>query len=73
MARHWSAFVPGVTPRQAAALDNMAEAHAKGNGMDLLTELTGYSSSKIGRMDRLSLRKYVDEAFRTWGRDASAS
>jgi hypothetical protein len=72
MARHWSVFVGGLTERQAAALDKMAEAHGIGDGMDLLMRLTGYSRSKVGRMDQLSLCRYVDQAFRQFGRDASA-
>ena len=48
MARHWSGFVAGLSEKQAAALDKMAEAHGLGNGMDLLMRLTGCSSSKVG-------------------------
>jgi len=71
MARHWSVFVDGISERQAMALDKMAEAHDLGDGMDLLMSLTGYSRSKVGRMDRLSLRKYIDQAFAQYGRDAA--
>lgn len=63
MARHWSVFVSGVTEKQAYALDKMAERHNKGDGMDLLTEQARCSRSKIGKMDRLSLRKYIDQCF----------
>ena len=68
MARHWSAFV-ACTERQARALDKMAEAHDIGDGMDLLMSLTGYSRSKVGKMDRLSLSSVIDRAFREYGRD----
>ena len=73
MARHWSVFCRGVSERQAMALDKMAEAHDKGDGMSLLCELTGNSRSKVGRMDRMSLRKYIDEAFALYGHDAQQS
>ena len=72
MASHWSAYCGGVTSRQAMALDRMAEEHDIGDGMDLLMRLTGYSRSKVGRMDYLSLRKYVDQAFRRYGKGGSA-
>jgi hypothetical protein len=55
------------------ALDKMAEAHDKGDGMSLLCELTGNSRSKVSRMDRMSLRKYIDEAFALYGHDAQQS
>lgn len=67
MARHWSAFV-GVSEKQAYALDKMAEAAGKGDGMDILMEATGYSRSKVGKMDRLSLRHAVDKCFKEYGR-----
>lgn len=63
MARHWSVFCGGVTEKQAMALDRMARNHGLGDGMGLLMELTGKSRSYIGRMDRASLRPYLDEAF----------
>jgi hypothetical protein len=72
MARHWSVFCSGISERQAMALDKMAEAHGKGDGMSLLMELTGYSRSKVGKLDRLSLRRYIDRAFEEYGRDRPA-
>jgi hypothetical protein len=72
MARHWSVFVPGVTGRQARALDTMAEARHLGDGMALLQEVTGASRSGVGRIDRLTMAGHVDECFRRWGRDAPA-
>lgn len=71
MARHWSAFVPGITERQAMALDKMAEAHDVGDGMDLLMRISGYSRSKVGKCDRGRLRPYIDEAFSRYGRESS--
>jgi hypothetical protein len=68
MARHWSRFVSGVTERQAYALDRMAQEADKGNGMALLMEVLGCSSSKVGRTDSIDMRKAVDECFRRWGR-----
>jgi hypothetical protein len=70
MARHWSVFFSGVTALQAMTLDRMARENNIGDGMDLLMELTGYSRSKVGRMDRASLRPYLDEAFEKYGKDA---
>lgn len=70
MARHWSRFVPCVSERQAMALDAMAEAHGMGDGMGLLEHLTGCSRSKVGRMDRLNLKRVIDRAFREYGRKA---
>lgn len=67
MARHWSAFV-AVSERQAYALDKMAADAGIGDGMDLLMEISGKSRSKIGKMDRLTLRHMVDEAFSKYGR-----
>lgn len=63
MGRHWSCFCSGVTPNQGMALDKMAKTHKIGDGMDLLMELTGCSRSKVGKMDRMSLRPYLDDAF----------
>ena len=68
MARHWSAFCSGVTSKQAVALDKMAEAHGIGDGMSLLMKLTGYSRSKVGKMDWMSLRPVIDRAFKEYGR-----
>lgn len=68
MARHWSAFVGGISEKQAYALDKMAWANGIGDGMDLLTRLTGYSRSKVGKMDRLSMRHVIDKAFNEYGR-----
>ena len=68
MAKHWSTYVSGVTYKQAAALDRMAEAHGKGDGMNLLTEVTGNSRSKIGKMDSLSLRPAIDRCFELYGK-----
>lgn len=62
MARHWSVFV-AVTEKQGMALDRMARDAGMGDGMDLLMQLTGKSRSKIGKMDRASLRPVLDEAF----------
>lgn len=67
MARHWSVFCSGVTERQGMALDRMARKHGIGDGMDLLMKLTGYSRSKVGKMDRASLRPYLDDAFEQYG------
>ncbi len=67
MARHWSVFCSGVSERQAGALDSMARDAHKGDGMDLLREVTGYSRSKVGKMDRLSLKPYITECFERWG------
>lgn len=69
MARHWSAFVGGVTEKQGMALDRMARDAGIGDGMDLLIQLTGKSRSKIGKMDRASLRPVLDEAFDKYGKD----
>ncbi len=63
MARHWSAFCAGVTERQGMALDRIARERGEGDGMDLLMRLTGCSRSKVGKMDRASLRPYLDDAF----------
>jgi hypothetical protein len=63
MARHWSVYCGGVTERQGMALDRIARERGIGDGMDLLMDLTGYSRSKVGKMDRASLRPYLDEAF----------
>jgi hypothetical protein len=70
MARHWSVFV-AVTERQARALDKMAGAHELGDGMALLMEVSGSSRSGVGRMDRLTVARHVDECFKRWGRGAS--
>jgi hypothetical protein len=70
MASHWSRFVGGITEKQARALDRMARAHSMGDGMDLLMCLTGCSRSKVGKMDRLSLRRAIDRAFTEYGRQA---
>ena len=67
MAQHWSRFV-SVSEKQAYALDKMAQDAGIGNGMDLLMKLTGYSRSKVGKMDSRSLRLVVDEAFKTYGK-----
>lgn len=69
MAKHWSTFV-SCSEKQARALDKMAEAHGLGDGMDLLMKLTGNSRSKVGRMDKLSLARVIDRAFKEYGRDA---
>lgn len=62
MARHWSVFT-SVTESQGVALDRIARATGDGDGMNLLMRLTGNSRSKVGKMDRASLRPYLDEAF----------
>lgn len=72
MAQHWSRFVSGLSEKQAGALDRMAEANGKGSGLDILMELTGYSRSKVGKMDRLSLRPFIDQAFKKYGGKTSA-
>jgi hypothetical protein len=71
MARHWSSFVQ-VSEKQAYALDKIAEAHEIGDGMDLLMKLTGNSRSKVGKMDRMSLRPVIDRAFKEYGRDTQS-
>ena len=63
MARHWSVFCRGLTPRQAGALDRIARDLGMVDGMDLLMDITGYNRSRVGRMDYLSLRPVIDEAF----------
>lgn len=63
MARHWSAYTAGVTEKQAMALDRMAKPHGYSNGQALLMDLANVSASKLSRMDRASLRPYLDEAF----------
>lgn len=68
MAKHWSTYVPNLTEKQAWALDKMAEAHGLGDGMDLLMKVSRCSRSKVGSFDRLTMRKYVDECFSTYGR-----
>lgn len=68
MAKHWSTYVSGVTEKQAWALDRMAEAHGIGDGIDLLMKVSGHSRSKIGKLDRLTLRPILDECFETYGR-----
>lgn len=67
MARHWSAYVPTVTERQAYALDKMAEAAEKGDGMDLLMWATGCSRSKVGKLDRITIRHALDKCFKGYG------
>lgn len=67
MARHWSAYVSSVSERQAYALDKMAAAADLGDGMDLLMKLSGYSRSKVGKMDRLTMRHLLDAAFSEYG------
>lgn len=63
MASHWSRFCVGVSEKQAMALDRIARDRGEGDGMDLLMRLTGCSRSKVGKMNRASLRPYLDEAF----------
>lgn len=67
MAQHWSALV-GVTEKQAYALDRMAREAGLDDGMDLLMKVSGCSRSKIGRLDRLTLRQHLDTAFEQYGR-----
>lgn len=69
MARHWSAYV-GVSEKQAYALDKMAEEHDFYDGRELLCSVASCSSSKLGKMDRLTLRRHLDEAFEKYGRNA---
>jgi len=67
MAQHWSTFV-NVTDRQARALDKMADAHDFRSGRELLMDIAGCSSSKLSKMDRLTIQRLVDEAFTKYGR-----
>lgn len=69
MSKHWSEFV-AVTYAQARALDKMAAAHGKGDGMDLLTVVGGCSRSKVGKLSRASVAALVDDCFKRYGRDA---
>lgn len=66
MAQHWSRFV-AVTERQARALDKMADAHGKYDGRSLLMEIGGYSSSKLGKLDRPTVQRLVDKVFAQYG------
>lgn len=72
MAKHWSTYVGGISQAQAGALDKMARDAGKGDGMDLLMEVSGYSRSRVGKMDRLSLRPHIDECFARFSREAIA-
>jgi hypothetical protein len=67
VAQHWSKFV-AVSSKQAYALDKMAEEHGLGDGMDLLMKLSGMSRSKVGKQDALTLRQFIDQAFKEYGR-----
>lgn len=68
MARHWSAYTPTVSEKQAIALDRMAKTAGLHNGMDLLMKLSGYSSSKVQKLDRPTMRELLDRAFAEYGR-----
>jgi hypothetical protein len=46
----------------------MADEAGFGSGIDLLMEASGCSRSKIQKMDRLTLREYIDTAFQKYGR-----
>lgn len=65
MARHWSAYTPNVSPKQAYALDRIAEANGHASGLALLMSLAGCSSSKTQKMmgDYPTARRLLDEAF----------
>lgn len=70
MAQHWSNFV-AVTERQARALDKMADAHGFRSGRELLCEVAGgISTSKLSKLDRLTVAGIVDKAFAEYGRNA---
>jgi hypothetical protein len=69
MARHWSVFVSGgLTEKQAWAIDKMAEDAGMGEGINLLMDVSGCSRSKVQKMDRLTLRKFVDAVFKKYGK-----
>lgn len=67
MANHWSSNIPHITEKQAYALDRMAEAHNLGTGLHLLLKVSGRSSSKLAKSDRLTMRRYIDECFKLYG------
>jgi hypothetical protein len=70
MARHWSAFMSGITAKQAAALDKMAAASGEYySGESLLLDISGCRSiSAMKRADRLTAQRWVDEAFEKYGK-----
>jgi hypothetical protein len=59
-----------VTPRQAAALDRMAEAHGFANGSALLASVASCTVAELGRQPRSVVQMFIDQAFQRYGRNA---
>jgi hypothetical protein len=57
-----------VTPRQAAALDRMAEVHGFASGSALLADLASCSVAELARKSRPVVQMFVDQAFTAYGR-----
>lgn len=72
MAQHWSAYA-AVTAKQAYALDKIADRHGKQSGRELLCDLAGCSSSMLSKIDAVTMRHFIDEAFALPGPDDEVS
>ena len=56
-----------VTPRQAAALDRMAEANGFANGSALLADVASCTVAELGRKPRGVVQMFIDQAFARYG------
>lgn len=65
MASHWSKFTPNVSPKQAYALDKIADDLDLSSGLSVLMKITGASSSKTQKImgDYPAARRIIDQAF----------
>ncbi len=66
MGIHWTEYTSNVTPKQAYALDQQAEANGCCNGLDWLARCNGVSSSKMTKIlsNAVAARSAIDKAFK---------
>jgi len=56
-----------VTPRQAEALNRMAEANGFANGPALLADVASCTVAELGRKPRSVVQMFIDQAFARYG------
>lgn len=59
-----------VSPRQAAALDRMADAHGFASGSALLASVASCSVEELARKSRSTVQMFIDQTFARYGRQA---
>ncbi len=56
-----------VSPRQAAALDRMAQVNGFASGTALLCDVASCDAAELGRKSRPVVQMFVDQAFSRYG------